>query len=78
MAKQFQPEDDKRHCKKCGTPLGRFVPDAICARCLLQTALSEPAVEDDPPNSKSVRRRSRDGHSNPSSHKDFPGGSDSL
>jgi WD40 repeat protein/serine/threonine protein kinase len=54
---QFQPEPDTRHCKKCGTALGRFVPDAICARCLLQAGLSEPGTDpragaaDEAPNS---------------------------
>src|SRR5215471_6576859 len=32
---------DTRHCKKCGTPLGRFVPATICPRCLLQAGLSD-------------------------------------
>src|SRR5215813_6712539 len=61
VAKQFQPEPDTRHCKKCGTPLGRFVPDAICPRCLLQAALSEPGTDprasaaEDTPDSPRVR-----------------------
>jgi WD40 repeat protein/serine/threonine protein kinase len=36
---------DTRKCKKCGTPLGRFVPETICPRCLLRAGLSDAEAE---------------------------------
>src|SRR5437867_1240883 len=33
------PAPDPRNCHQCGTPLGRFVPSGLCARCLLQAGL---------------------------------------
>src|SRR6516162_1338526 len=36
---------DTRKCKKCGTPLGRFVPETICPRCLLRAGLSDTEAE---------------------------------
>jgi WD40 repeat protein len=33
-------------CHRCGSPLGRFAPGRLCARCLLEAALSDSALED--------------------------------
>jgi hypothetical protein len=44
VTNQSQLGPDARNCKKCGTPLGRFVPDAICPHCLLEAGLSEPGT----------------------------------
>ena len=30
-----------RSCKKCGTPLGRYAPHGMCARCLFEAGLFE-------------------------------------
>ena len=40
-----QPDPATGTCKKCGTPLGRFVPSGVCPRCLLQSGLFEAAIE---------------------------------
>src|SRR5215471_1258070 len=37
----LQPGPATGNCKKCGTPLGRFVPSGVCPRCLLQSGLFE-------------------------------------
>jgi WD40 repeat protein/serine/threonine protein kinase len=49
VTKQSQRKADTRTCTKCGTPLGRFVPNAICPRCLLQAGLSEAETDPDAP-----------------------------
>src|SRR5262249_50493284 len=36
---------DTRNCRKCGTPLGRFVPETICPRCLLRAGLSDKVTD---------------------------------
>ena len=33
-------------CLKCGSPLGRFAPGRVCARCLLEAGLSDSAFDD--------------------------------
>ena len=52
-----------RACKKCGTPLGRFAPQGMCARCLFEAGLFE--LDEDAPagtedQSKATKSR-RDG-----------------
>jgi hypothetical protein len=37
MAEKNSPQ---QVCEKCGTPLGRFAPAGVCARCLLEAGLS--------------------------------------
>src|SRR5262245_60079969 len=46
VTKPFQPRPARGNCKKCGTPLGRFAPNGVCPRCLLQAALLD--TENDP------------------------------
>jgi len=41
VTKPIQAGPAKGNCKKCGTPLGRFAPNGVCPRCLLQDALLE-------------------------------------
>src|ERR1041384_5163490 len=41
VTKPFQPGPASGNCKKCGTPLGRFAPNGVCPRCLLQAGLLE-------------------------------------
>ncbi len=42
---ESQPGTEKRACNKCGTPLGRYAPHGMCARCLFETGLFEPESE---------------------------------
>ena len=37
MAEKNSPQ---QVCEKCSTPLGRFAPAGVCARCLLEAGLS--------------------------------------
>jgi hypothetical protein len=46
VTKPFQPAPPTGNCKKCGTPLGRFAPNGVCPRCLLQAGLFD--AEDEP------------------------------
>src|ERR1041385_6213490 len=39
------PPSSDATCRKCGSPLGRFIPGPVCARCLLEAGLSDSAVE---------------------------------
>ena len=41
VTKPFQPGPAGGNCRKCGTPLGRFAPNGVCPRCLLQAGLLE-------------------------------------
>ncbi|HTL16021.1 MAG TPA: serine/threonine-protein kinase, partial [Patescibacteria group bacterium] len=36
-------------CPKCGTPVGRYVPGSLCARCLFEAGLSEESTGADAP-----------------------------
>ncbi len=40
-----ESEPAQRICTRCGTPLGRFAPRGVCARCLLRAALLPPEAE---------------------------------
>src|SRR2546428_7934462 len=40
------PLTSNEACRKCGSPLGRFAPGAVCARCLLEAGLSDSAFSD--------------------------------
>jgi hypothetical protein len=31
---------EQRTCENCGMPLGRFAPEGVCSRCLLEAGLS--------------------------------------
>jgi WD40 repeat protein/serine/threonine protein kinase len=44
VIKPLQPDPAEGACRKCGTPLGRFVPGGVCPRCLLQAGLFEAAA----------------------------------
>src|SRR5437667_5855414 len=46
VTEQTQSGAGARNCPKCGTQLGRFAPNGVCARCLLESALLHP--EHDP------------------------------
>jgi hypothetical protein len=35
-----EENSEQQVCEKCGTPLGRFAPAGVCARCLLEAGLS--------------------------------------
>src|SRR6185436_17512755 len=37
-------QTSNRACAKCGAPLGRFAVGKVCARCLLETGLSDSDV----------------------------------
>ena len=37
------PLNSSESCLKCGSPLGRFAPGPVCARCLLEAGLSDSA-----------------------------------
>jgi serine/threonine-protein kinase len=45
VTKPIQPGPARGTCRKCGTPLGRFAPNGVCPRCLLQSALLDTAGE---------------------------------
>src|SRR5437773_2895019 len=39
------PPASNEVCQKCGSPLGRFAPGRVCARCLLAAGLTDSALE---------------------------------
>src|SRR5438128_6276704 len=39
------PPSSDAACRKCGSPLGRFAPGPVCARCLLEAGLSDSAFD---------------------------------
>src|SRR5262245_43795642 len=42
---RMPPQTSNEACRNCGSPLGRFAPGSLCARCLLEAGLSDSAFD---------------------------------